>query len=77
MPDWLPVDNPIGILPGALAYSWLGQGLDSVLLAAKAAGRRASVHDLVTPEITIAFAGLALVALLAAIVRRYVASRAP
>ena len=67
----------IGILPGALAYSWLGQGLDSVLLAAKAAGRRASVHDLVTPEITIAFAGLALVALLAAIVRRYVASRAP
>ncbi len=30
----------IGILPGALAYSWLGQGLDSVLLAAKAAGRR-------------------------------------
>jgi uncharacterized membrane protein YdjX (TVP38/TMEM64 family) len=67
----------IGILPGALAYSWLGQGLDSVLLAAKAAGRRASIHDLVTPEITIAFAGLALVALLAAIVRRYVASRAP
>ena len=47
----------IGILPGALAYSWLGQGLDSVLLAAKAAGRDASIHDLVTPEITIAFAG--------------------
>jgi uncharacterized membrane protein YdjX (TVP38/TMEM64 family) len=67
----------IGILPGALAYSWLGRGLDSVLLAAKAAGRRVSIHDLVTPEITIAFAGLALVALLAAVVRRLVASRAP
>ena len=40
----------VGILPGALAYSWLGQGLDSVLLAAKAAGRDASIHDLVTPR---------------------------
>jgi uncharacterized membrane protein YdjX (TVP38/TMEM64 family) len=67
----------IGILPGALAYSWLGQGLDSVLLAANAAGRHASIHDLVTPQITTAFAGLALVALLAAIVRRVLASRTP
>ena len=67
----------IGILPGALAYSWLGQGLDSVLLAAKAAGRHASIHDLVTPEITIAFAGLALVALLAAVVRRRVVRARP
>jgi uncharacterized membrane protein YdjX (TVP38/TMEM64 family) len=67
----------IGMLPGALAYSWLGQGLDSVLLAAKAAGRHASIHDLVTPEIAVAFAGLALVALLAAVVRRLVVARAP
>jgi uncharacterized membrane protein YdjX (TVP38/TMEM64 family) len=66
----------IGILPGALAYSWLGQGLDSVLSAAKAAGREASIHDLVTPQIMIAFAGLALVALLAVIVRRRLALRA-
>ena len=29
----------LGILPGAFAYAWLGQGLDSVLIAAKAAGR--------------------------------------
>ena len=64
----------VGILPGALAYSWLGQGLDSVLMAAKAAGRDASIHDLVTREIVIAFAGLALVALLAVIVRRLLAS---
>jgi len=66
----------IGILPGALAYSWLGQGLDSVLTAAKAAGRDVSIHELITPQIIIAFAGLALVALLAAIVRRRLVSRA-
>jgi uncharacterized membrane protein YdjX (TVP38/TMEM64 family) len=65
----------IGILPGALAYSWLGCGLDSVLLAARQAGRDASVHDLVTPELTAALAGLALVALLAVVVRRRAASR--
>ena len=45
-------------------------------MAAKAAGRDASIHDLVTREIVIAFAGLALVALLAAIVRRLLASHA-
>ena len=37
-----PARSPI---PGS------AQGLDSVLLAAKAAGRDASIHDLVTPEI--------------------------
>jgi uncharacterized membrane protein YdjX (TVP38/TMEM64 family) len=66
----------IGILPGTLAYSWLGCGLDSVLLVARQAGRDASIHDLVTPELTAAFAGLALVALLAIVVRRRTASRA-
>jgi uncharacterized membrane protein YdjX (TVP38/TMEM64 family) len=65
----------IGILPGALAYSWLGCGLDSVLLAARQAGRDASIHDLVTPELTAALAGLALVALLAVVVRRRTVSR--
>jgi uncharacterized membrane protein YdjX (TVP38/TMEM64 family) len=60
----------IGILPGVVAYSWLGQGVDSVLVAAQAAGRDVSVGDLVTPEITFAFAGLALVAAFAAVVRR-------
>lgn len=61
----------IGILPGAFAYAWLGQGVDSVLVAARRAGRQVAVGDLVTPEITIAFAALALVAALAAVVRKY------
>ncbi|MBG18498.1 MAG: TVP38/TMEM64 family protein [Rhizobiales bacterium] len=59
-----------GILPGTFAYSWLGQGVDSVLLAAADAGREVSVGDLVTPEITIAFVALALVAAIPPVLRR-------
>lgn len=65
----------IGILPGTFAYAWLGQGVDSVLVAAAQAGRDASVSDLVTPEITVAFIALALVAALATIVRKVWAPR--
>ena len=65
----------IGIMPGTFAYAWLGQGVDSVLVAAESAGRNAAVSDLVTPEITIAFVALALVAALATIVRKVWAPR--
>ena len=65
----------IGIIPAAFAYAWLGQGIDSVLVAARAAGREVSVRDLVTPEITVAFTALALVAVLATIVRKLRTSR--
>lgn len=58
-----------GILPGTFAYAWLGQGVDSVLVAARAAGKEPSVGDLVTPEITLAFVLLALVAAIPTIVR--------
>ena len=59
-----------GILPGTFAYSWLGQGVDSVLVAASEAGREVSASDLVTPEITFAFAALALVAAIPPVLRR-------
>lgn len=59
----------IGILPGTFAYAWLGQGVDSVLEAAAASGREASLGDLVTTEITIAFLLLALVAAVSTVVR--------
>ncbi|MDH6230880.1 putative membrane protein YdjX (TVP38/TMEM64 family) [Mesorhizobium soli] len=65
----------IGIIPGGFAYAWLGQGCDSVLMAAETAGQQATVRDLVTPQITIAFLALALVAALATIVKRVWASR--
>ncbi|PSJ57422.1 TVP38/TMEM64 family protein [Mesorhizobium soli] len=65
----------IGIIPGGFAYAWLGQGCDSVLMAAETAGQQATIRDLVTPQITIAFLALALVAALATVVKRMWASR--
>ncbi|MEP9398536.1 TVP38/TMEM64 family protein [Mesorhizobium sp. KR2-14] len=65
----------IGIMPAAFAYAWLGQGCDSVLMAAESAGQQVTLGDLVTPQITIAFIALALVAALATVVRRAWASR--
>ncbi|TKT75095.1 TVP38/TMEM64 family protein [Aquamicrobium sp. LC103] len=59
----------LGILPGVVAYSYLGVGVGSVLAAAQQAGREATLADLVTPQITIAFAALALVALLPVVVK--------
>ena len=60
----------LGIMPGSFAYAWLGEGVDSVLLAAQASGQRVTLGDLVTPQIIIAFAALALVAALATLIRR-------
>ncbi|MCO5733116.1 TVP38/TMEM64 family protein [Rhizobium sp. SSA_523] len=60
----------IGILPGTFAYAYLGQGVDSVLLAAQQSGREARISDLVTRDITLAFFALALVALIPTIIRQ-------
>jgi uncharacterized membrane protein YdjX (TVP38/TMEM64 family) len=60
----------VGILPGTFAYAYLGQGVDSVLVAARDAGREASLSDLVTPDITLAFLALAVVAAIPTIVSR-------
>jgi uncharacterized membrane protein YdjX (TVP38/TMEM64 family) len=61
----------IGIIPGVFAYSWLGEGVGSILDAAKANGTTPSVRDLVTPEITIAFAAIAIVAAIPMIIKRF------
>lgn len=61
----------IGILPGTFAYTYLGSGIESVLITAEAAGESVEVADLVTPQLTLAFAALALVAALSALVRRF------
>jgi uncharacterized membrane protein YdjX (TVP38/TMEM64 family) len=67
----------IGILPGAFSFAWLGQGLDSILIAARAAGRQVTLSELVTPEITIALLALTLVVVLATIVRKMRGPQAP
>lgn len=51
-----------GIMPATFAYSWLGQGIDSVIASAAQAGREVGLSDLVTPQITVALLVLALVA---------------
>ena len=61
----------IGILPGTYAYAYLGQGLDSVVLSAKEAGRDVSISDLVTTELTIAFIALAAVAAIPFVIRKF------
>lgn len=60
----------LGILPGCFAYAWLGQGVESVLIAAADAGGSLSVKDLVTPQITIAFVALAVVAVIPVIIKK-------
>jgi uncharacterized membrane protein YdjX (TVP38/TMEM64 family) len=65
----------IGILPGTFTYAYLGQGLDSVVLAAREAGRDVSVSDLVTTELTIAFAALAIFAAIPFVIRKIRAGR--
>jgi uncharacterized membrane protein YdjX (TVP38/TMEM64 family) len=60
----------LGIIPGTFAYAFLGQGVDSVLDAAQKSGTQASIGDLVTPQITLAFAGLACVAAIPIIIKK-------
>jgi uncharacterized membrane protein YdjX (TVP38/TMEM64 family) len=59
----------LGILPGVVAYSWLGQGLESALLAAEARGGEVTAADLATTELTIGLALIALVAAAGAIIK--------
>ena len=60
----------LGILPGTFAYAFLGQGLDSVLAAAAASGESVAITDLVTPQITLAFLALGIVALIPTVVKK-------
>lgn len=54
----------IGIVPGTLAYTWLGHGLDEAIVEAMAAGRELSLADFATVELTLALAALAAIAAL-------------
>lgn len=61
----------IGILPGTFAYTYLGQGVDSVLISAAQSGREATLADLVTIDITVAFAVLAVVAAAPTLIKKF------
>jgi uncharacterized membrane protein YdjX (TVP38/TMEM64 family) len=59
----------LGILPAVIAYSWLGQGLESALIAAEQSGESLSPADLVTMELTVGLGLMALVVAVGAIVK--------
>ena len=59
----------LGILPAVIAYSWLGQGLESALIAAERSGETLSPGDLVTVELTVGLSLMALVVAVGAIVK--------
>lgn len=61
----------LGIIPGTCAYAFLGQGVGSVIDAAKLVGAAVSIRDLVTPQITLAFAVLACVAAMPIIIKKF------
>jgi uncharacterized membrane protein YdjX (TVP38/TMEM64 family) len=67
----------IGIAPGTFAFAYLGSGIDSVLASAADAGQSVQISDLVTPELTIAFGALALVAAIPPVIRKLYPRRRP
>lgn len=54
----------IGIIPGTLAYTWLGRGLGDVIALAAASGREFTVADFATRDISLALVALASIAAL-------------
>lgn len=61
----------LGILPGTFAYAYLGSGIDSVIVSAQQAGRDVMLSDIVTPQITLAFVALAVVAAIPTIIKKF------
>lgn len=61
----------LGIMPATFAFAWLGEGVGSVLAVAKASGQSPSISQLVTPQITFAFAAIAIVAAIPLVLKRF------
>ena len=53
----------LGIIPGALIYAAIGEGLETVLAEVAVSGRAIGIGDLVSPGLTLGLAGLALLAI--------------
>lgn len=68
----------LGIIPGTLAYAYIGSGLDSVIMAQEAANPGCAAlgtcqidpSSLITTDVIIAMAGLGLISLLPVIVKK-------
>jgi uncharacterized membrane protein YdjX (TVP38/TMEM64 family) len=58
-----------GIIPGTFVYAWLGCGFEQAIGDAAEKGRPLLPSDFLTPELTVAFLGLALIAALPLLVQ--------
>ncbi|MFK7902603.1 MAG: TVP38/TMEM64 family protein [Nitratireductor sp.] len=73
----------LGIIPGTLAYAYIGSGLDSVIAAQEAASPgcaaagtcEINLSALITKDIIIAMIGLAIVSILPVIVKKFKARK--
>jgi uncharacterized membrane protein YdjX (TVP38/TMEM64 family) len=59
----------VGIIPGTFAYAWLGCGFEQAMGDAAEQGRPLLLSDFLTPELTIAFMALAVIAALPLLVQ--------
>lgn len=67
----------LGIAPATFAFAYLGHGLESALVSAAESGQDLTLADLVTPQLTLAFAALALVVAIPVVVKRLGAAKLP
>lgn len=66
----------LGIIPGTLAYAFLGEGLEDALISAHAAGTTLSPGDVITPKVALAFLALGVVALVPTVYKKLRGRRA-
>ncbi|WP_274426318.1 TVP38/TMEM64 family protein [Chelativorans sp. YIM 93263] len=67
----------LGIAPGTFAFAYLGHGLETSLVSAAESGQDLMLGDLVTPQLTLAFAALAVVVAIPVIVKKLSAAKLP
>lgn len=58
----------LGIIPGAMVYAFLGSGINAALAHVDTSS--VSISDLVTPEMTVAIVGLAVLAILGLVLKK-------
>lgn len=67
----------LGIAPGTFAFAYLGHGLETALVAAAESGQDLTLGDLVTPQLTLAFAVLAIVVAIPVVIKKLSAAKLP
>lgn len=61
----------LGILPATFVFTCLGGGLDGAIVAAESSGQPLAFSDFATPTLALSFVGLAVIAAIPLVVRRW------